>query len=91
MRLKKHYVHTKARGDLWDAHRVDRDRTTERIELGLRVHEALMATRCTHTEVLPDRERRCVKPPHVTATHIMATMTTLLDRVGLPMAEEANA
>lgn len=39
----KHHVYTKARGDLWVAHRTDRDRTTARIELGLRVHRAIAA------------------------------------------------
>lgn len=38
---RKHYIHTKRRGDLWIAHRTDRDRTTERIELGMRASEAL--------------------------------------------------
>lgn len=41
MHLRKHHTYGKARSALWDAHRVDRDRTTERIELGLRVHAAL--------------------------------------------------
>lgn len=40
-KTRRHYFHTKRRGDLWVAHRVDRDRTTERVELGERVYEAL--------------------------------------------------
>jgi hypothetical protein len=47
---RRHYVHTKARGDLWAAHRVDRDRTTERIELGERVFQAIRTQNPT-TEV----------------------------------------
>lgn len=42
---RRHYVHTKARGDLWVAHRTDRDRTTERIEVGERVYQALVAAK----------------------------------------------
>lgn len=42
MRLKRHYAYTSTRESLWDAHRVDRDRTAERIELGLRAHDALV-------------------------------------------------
>lgn len=38
---RKHYFHSKRRGDLWVAHRTDRDRTTERIELTERVWEAM--------------------------------------------------
>ncbi len=37
MYLRKHYFYTKPRGELWSAYRVDRDRTVERIELGMRV------------------------------------------------------
>lgn len=40
-RLKKNYMHTKARGDLQDIQRNDRDRTTLRVELGVRAAEAL--------------------------------------------------
>lgn len=48
--------------------------------------------RCKHTERLPDRERRCVKDEHgEERKHLMATIVTLLDRVGLDTeAEEAN-
>ena len=48
--------------------------------------------RCTHTEQLADRERRCVKQAHdESKMHLMGTIRTLLDRVGLNEAEEANA
>jgi hypothetical protein len=43
MYTKRHHIYTRARGDLWVAHRTDRDRTTARIELGLRVHRAIEA------------------------------------------------
>lgn len=52
--------------------------------------------RCTHTDTTPDgRERRCVKPAihamYARKTgHLMGTIVTLLDRVGLDdKAEEA--
>lgn len=38
---RKHYFHSKRRGDLWIAHRIDRDRTTDRIEVGERVWDAI--------------------------------------------------
>lgn len=41
---KRHHVYRRPRGDLWIGHLADRDRTTERIELGER---AFWATRST--------------------------------------------
>lgn len=39
--IRRHYFHSKRRGDLWVARRTDRDRTTARIELTERVLEAI--------------------------------------------------
>lgn len=41
--IKTHHVYTTQRADLWDAHRTDRDRTTERIELGVSTYDYLRA------------------------------------------------
>lgn len=40
-RLRRHYWWSRPRGVLWDAHRVDRDRTLVRLELGERAYRAL--------------------------------------------------
>lgn len=43
VRLRRHYWHVGTRGDLTVVARADRDRTTARVEVGVRVHETLSA------------------------------------------------
>jgi len=40
-RMRKHYAHSKARGEMSAIARFDRDRTTQRVELSERVQDAL--------------------------------------------------
>jgi hypothetical protein len=42
MYTRRHYIYTKRRSDLWEPLRIDRDRTTVRIELGIRAAHALL-------------------------------------------------